>query len=265
VGNGALFTPLSTGNYTVIGRAVNGCTNSAISTILVNPVPTVQAHSTSSVICNGASTTLYGSGATTYSWSGGVSNNTAFTPSVTGTYTVSGSTPGCTGTYTAATSVTVNPLPLITVSTSSAVICATQSATLTITGTGATYSLNGVSSGTSAVVSPTINTTYTISAVSAQGCQASKTFTQGVSPCSGVHELTAAEAVSVKAYPNPASGYFNLKSGKDETVVIVNEFGQVVSTLELRADTETPVSGLASGMYFVVSQGFSIKIAVLNN
>ena len=41
-------------------------------------------------VCNGDNVTLSGSGASTYAWNNGITDNTAFTASTTTTYTVTG-------------------------------------------------------------------------------------------------------------------------------------------------------------------------------
>ncbi|MBL7935112.1 MAG: hypothetical protein JNM51_04805, partial [Bacteroidia bacterium] len=92
----------STSNWVAPGAVVTGSTTPANLSI------TVEATVSSSVICNGNSTTLSGTGANTYAWTGGVINAIAFTPTVTNTYTVTGTNTltGCTNS--AVTSVTVN-------------------------------------------------------------------------------------------------------------------------------------------------------------
>ncbi|MBK9328125.1 MAG: hypothetical protein IPM95_02185 [Sphingobacteriales bacterium] len=60
-------------------------------------------------ICDGQTAALTANGATTYSWTGGLSGNSPVTPALntTATYTVTGTTNGCTGT--AVATVTVKP------------------------------------------------------------------------------------------------------------------------------------------------------------
>ena len=64
-------------------------------------------------VCNGISVTLTASGATSYVWSGGIINGTAFTPLSTLTYTVTGTgtISGCTSSNTAIKKITVLPKP----------------------------------------------------------------------------------------------------------------------------------------------------------
>jgi hypothetical protein len=84
-------TPSTTTSYTTIGTAANGCTASIAKTITVVPVPVLLVTPTSSLICNGESSSITVSGANSYSWSTG-STNTLITvnPTMTTNYTVTG-------------------------------------------------------------------------------------------------------------------------------------------------------------------------------
>ncbi len=112
--NGVAFSPLVTQSYSVTGTSITGCTNSAVINVSVVPNPTVTAIATNSIVCNGNSTTLSGAGASTYNWSGGILNGVSFTPTVTTTYSVTGTTPfGCTNTAVQTISViTLSPIIL---------------------------------------------------------------------------------------------------------------------------------------------------------
>lgn len=93
--NGVSFVPTSTATYTVTGTDANGCINTDQVTVTVSPLPIVNAGPDQSV-CPGASVTLSGSGASSYSWNNGVTNNVPFVPTSTMTYTVTGtSMQGC--------------------------------------------------------------------------------------------------------------------------------------------------------------------------
>jgi hypothetical protein len=117
-------TPSSTTTYTVTGTSAAGCTGTTTVSVTVNPLPTVSATADPAEICNGASSVLTASGASTYNWSGGLGSGASKTviPSSTTTYTVTGtSTAGCTGTATV--SVTVNPLPTVSATADPSAIC----------------------------------------------------------------------------------------------------------------------------------------------
>ncbi|WP_225035757.1 BspA family leucine-rich repeat surface protein [Winogradskyella sp. SM1960] len=92
-------------------------------TMDIKPLPVVTAlangNSTNIDICEGDNLILTGSGATTYTWDSGVTNNVAFVPAVgTHTYTVTGTTNSCESTDTI--TVTVEPNPVITLTSTSA-------------------------------------------------------------------------------------------------------------------------------------------------
>ncbi|CAN5174954.1 hypothetical protein BH09BAC5_BH09BAC5_20960 [soil metagenome] len=178
-------SPASTTTYTVTGTGGNGCTSTAQVTVTVNPTPTVTATASSSTICAGNSTTLTGSGATSYIWNpGNISGSPiSVTPASTMTYTVTGTTGTCSNT--AQVIITVNPLPIPTITANPTAICVGQSASLTATG-GTSYNWNGGSlvnaSGNPQTVSPVSTTTYTVTATDANGCFANAQLSLTVNP-----------------------------------------------------------------------------------
>lgn len=98
VTNGVGFTPTSTTTYTVVGTNAAGCSATDQVTITVSAAPTVDA-GMDTTVCLGQSVTLTATGnATNYTWTNGVTNGTAFTPTTTQTYVVTANTNGCTAT-----------------------------------------------------------------------------------------------------------------------------------------------------------------------
>lgn len=194
-------TPAATTTYTVVGtNTTTGCTNSAQVTVNVNGLPTVTASAASSAICVGQSTNLTGGGANTYTWNPGSLSGSpvSVTPSATTTYTVVGTntTTGCTNT--SQVTVTVNSLPVVTASASSATICNGQSTNLT--GSGAnTYTWNpGSLSGSPVTVSPAANTTYTVVGTNtATGCTNSAQVAITVNPSPTVTATSSAPAICI--------------------------------------------------------------------
>jgi gliding motility-associated-like protein len=147
-------------SYTVTGTS-KGCSSSAVSNVVVNPIPTVTVNS--ATICAGQPTTLAASGASTYSWSpGGTTGNTlAVTPPSTTSYIVTGTSLGCSAT--AQANVTVNQLPTVTAADDA--ICQGSSSLLTANG-AQTYVWiapgNVFSIGTTYNVTPASTTSYTV-------------------------------------------------------------------------------------------------------
>jgi hypothetical protein len=151
-------------------NSASGCSSYTGTTrslaVTVNALPTVTA-TTSQTVCNGASVTLNGGGASSYSWTGGISNNTPFNATATTSYTVTGTDAnGCTNT--ASSTVTVNPSTNITAQPAGYTILATGTSpsalTVTASGTNLTYQWysNTVNSTTNAtLITSATNASYT--------------------------------------------------------------------------------------------------------
>lgn len=87
----SIVNPATTASYSVTGTAVNGCSNTAISNVTVNPLPTLNITSNNSLLCIGQTATLTATGANTYIWSsGGTIANEVISPTITTTYSVNG-------------------------------------------------------------------------------------------------------------------------------------------------------------------------------
>ncbi|MGQ0827635.1 MAG: gliding motility-associated C-terminal domain-containing protein, partial [Bacteroidota bacterium] len=183
--NNPLASPTSTTTYTVTG-STGTCSAATTVTVTVDPVLTLTV-SPATNICNGGSTTLTVSGAATYSWTPAASlnnatmNNPIANPTSTTTYTVIGSNSGCTGSATVV--VTVNPIPVITVSPSNSISCPGGAVTLTAGG-GTTYLWSTASANTTISVSPTSTITYTVTGTGTNGCTNMATALITVSPIS---------------------------------------------------------------------------------
>lgn len=170
----AIFiSPSINTTYTVTGNGGNNCYDAASITITVmqGSPPSVGITPSSNPICEGASSTLTASGADTYVWSPGGQTSTSIvvSPTATSSYSLTGTdVGGCS----ASTSVllTVNPLPSISASASSYTVCSGNSITMNAAG-GNSYSwLPGGITGSAVVVSPTVNTTYTVTGTGGNGC-----------------------------------------------------------------------------------------------
>jgi len=163
------FAPANTNTYTVTGTLL-GCSNTATIDVYVNALPTVVANVTpNSTICEGDNVTLFGTGATNYTWDNGVTDNVAFAPANTNTYTVTGTLLGCSNTATI--DVYVNALPTVVANvTPNSTIC--EGDNVTLFGTGATnYTWdNGVTDNVA--FAPANTNTYTVTGFDQNGCSA---------------------------------------------------------------------------------------------
>ncbi len=190
-GSGSLTTvsPGSTSTYTLRVTAANGCSNTALQTISVNPLPTATISASSNMICLGGAANLsVVTSAGTFSWMQGGSNSLiTVTPTTTSTYTlIMTDSNGCGNT--ALKTVTVNPLPVVSISASSNMICQGGTVSLTaLTGAG-TFSWTQGGNNASSTVTPGNTSTYTVLVTDANGCSntAIKTITVNPLPVVGI-------------------------------------------------------------------------------
>lgn len=188
------YTPLTSNTFTYFARVTSsftGCTNAtrvATNSVEVNPIPGIGTTASLATICQGSSSTLTATGASTYTWQPGGLNGSSVivTPTTTTTYTVTGTNAqGCTAT--AIRTITVNPAPVITGSAAPSIVC--PGGTVTLTGTTPSVTWNwqpGNLNGSPVVVNPIVQTTYTVTATSALGCTKSQTFVILMNPVPAV-------------------------------------------------------------------------------
>ena len=158
----AELTVNAAGTYTVTGTDANGCENTASVEVTVNALPTVTI-SGETVFCEGGSSVLTASGATTYTWGNEITAE--LTVDAAGTYTVTGTDAnGCENT--ANVEVTVNALPTMTISGETA-FCEGGSTTLTASG-ATTYTWGNE---TTAELTVDAAGTYTVTGTDANGCE----------------------------------------------------------------------------------------------
>lgn len=261
------------GTYTDILVAANTCDSTVTTTVIVNALPVVTASADNDSICAGDAVTLTGGGAVSYVWDNSVTDGVAFTPVVTTTYNVIGTDAnGCTNTV--STSIIVNALPAVTLTSFTAPVCL-QAAPMVLTGgspTGGVYSGTGVSAG---MFDPSIAgvgsfpITYTVTDTNA--CSNSSSSNITVQDCTGIDESASSEEVNV--YPNPTIGEFtitiNNANYSELLITIVDIQGKEVFT-----SAEKNISGvytkqisleeLSKGMYYIkVNADNNLKIKKL--
>jgi len=162
-------------NYTVTALDANTCSANAVHTVTFIPNPILTCANKD--LCNGSSTNLYVNGASNYSWSPSAGLNVTSgsaviaNPVVTTIYTILGNNSFCTG----LTTVTVGVInyPNSVIFSPNQQIC--FGANTQITATGAqnynwmpNYAISATT-GASVVVSPSVNTTYTITSYNSSG------------------------------------------------------------------------------------------------
>ena len=180
----ATYSTNVTGTYTVTASSASGCVGTSPAFVLTNsPLPSVSITATTpTTFCIGDSVTLSANaGLASYQWS---RNGTAiagatsasYTTKTAGSYTVTGTNgAGCSATSTA-TSIIVNPLPTVAITTAANSFCAGASLTLSATPGLTTYqwSLNGlaIAGATNATYTATTAGTYTVTGTNATACSA---------------------------------------------------------------------------------------------
>ncbi|MDP4266233.1 MAG: T9SS type A sorting domain-containing protein [Bacteroidota bacterium] len=150
--------PTTTSSYNVTVTDNNNCSATTSIVVNVNSLPVVSSGA-DVTICRGDSFLITPSGADTYSWSNKTTDITAIvSPSVTSTYSVTGTKNGCTATDNII--ISVNDVYLGNAGTDQT-ICKLQTTTLTATG-GTSYSWN--TGNRTAVIQddPRATTTYTV-------------------------------------------------------------------------------------------------------
>jgi hypothetical protein len=150
---------------------------------------------------------------------------------------------------------------VISVSSSSAIICAGATATLTASGAQTYMWNNGPASG-SYVVSPAVTTMYIVHGTQ-NGCSAQTYFVQNVIICDGVG-LSESRKESFNIFPNPTNGNILIEAPGycNCTFELYSSSGQLIISEALSAGTSTHnFSDLAKGMYCYVLRGSSNNIS----
>ncbi|MEI6019522.1 MAG: gliding motility-associated C-terminal domain-containing protein, partial [Bacteroidota bacterium] len=244
-------TPVSTSVYTLDGLNAFGCSSTQTLNIVVNINPTINITSTVSAVCAGSCATITAIGAGSYTWMPGniVSNSAAVCPTITTNYTVTGSTLGCTGTNNQ--NITVNALPVITATATPASICNGFSSTLTASGAISYSWITIPASGSSVVVSPTINTSYVVSGTNAAGCANTQTVSVSVNGIPSITITSSSNTICVGSTATlTGSGTLSYTwnpSGPNTSTFAVSPIATTVYTL-----TGSNGAGCTSNQFFTL-------------
>ncbi|WP_192822856.1 T9SS type A sorting domain-containing protein [Rufibacter sp. LB8] len=260
-----IASPTATTTYTVTVTNPDGlCTSSSSVRVTMGTFPTIAATTSETNICPGSPVNLTATGGTRYTWfpETGLSNpaiaNPVATPTETTTYTVTGyNAAGCSST--AQVTVTVKPLPQVTLDPFGP-ICL-EKGNITLTGgspAGGTYTGPGI---TNNILDPraagegtfTISYTYSDPAVD---CPV--TVTQPVTIANCLSAADEAQAATLSAYPNPAQTELLVTASvtKTESIALqlVDMKGNVVYQKSIKASAgelkhEIQVGQLPQGLY----------------
>jgi gliding motility-associated-like protein len=199
-------TQTTAGVYSETFTTPSGCDSVANITLIVNPLPPVNA-GIDQTVCFGSTVTLTGSGAILYNWSGSIQNNVPFTPQFTQEYTITGTdVNGCVNSDNVM--VTVNSIPIINAGPDQSVC---QGTSITLEGIGGSdYSWSGgISNGIPFVPSVGTNT-YTVTGTSPEGCTSTDQVVVVVNPTPTVfagNDVTICEGQTVTLTGSGAATY----------------------------------------------------------
>lgn len=248
-GGSNLVSPLTSTNYSVSGSDAFGCVSAAaaVASIAVYASPTVVVNS--GAICAGESFTIVPGGAISYSFS---SSSSVVSPASTASYSVTGSSAqGCISNI-AVSGITVNPLPLLSI-TGPTAVCTGSTISQTVSGAD-TYSWSTGSTGTGISISPTVNSTYTVSGTNTlTGCSAavSRIISVGYPP-----------VITVNSGNVCAGGVFTMVPSGAATYTFSNGSGTVLPTVSPMVNTSYFVSGTSA--LGCVSTASAISNVVVN-
>jgi gliding motility-associated-like protein len=175
VSNISTQPPYTSGPATATLFGSNGvCTVTAPVIFFVIPNPTVSVSNPTPVICAGQTYTYTSQGASSYTWGSSTPGSTLYTspgvavasPSINSVFSVFGGSLGC-ASASHVFSITVNPLPTLSVTPSATAICTGSAAVFKAYGTGTSYqwsppSFLNTASGPTVVSTPMKDQGYTV-------------------------------------------------------------------------------------------------------
>jgi hypothetical protein len=259
--DGVAFAISSTTTYSVTGTDANGCSSSDDTTITVNQLPVVgTVASPSASVCSGKDITLSGSGASTYTWSNGISNGVSFVAAA-GTYNVTGTDAN---NCSASASITVGlfPLPSLTVAaTPNDTVCTGENVTLTANG-AATYAWSdGIVNGTAFVANS--NNSYDVTGTDANGCSATASVDVTAENCVGINEVDGYYEVVIA--PNPFTASFSVTLAEKfnaKKIRVTDVSGRIVKEVKIGGEKNISVNTetWANGVYILEITGHGKNI-----
>lgn len=241
----ASFTdnPTQSTTYTVTGTSATGCTSTAEVTVNVFAPPAVVALASSEQVCAPSEAViLYAFGAENYVWQpvNLTEQITAVIVDHNSTYTVTGTDAnGCTNSATV--SISMLPSPATQATASATTICRGGSTLLSASGANSYLWQPGNLSGSTATVSPTATTVYTVTGYALNGCSSSATLTVQVNPLP-----TVSTAATPIARCQPGTVILTATGAQTYKWLPGNLIGPTVSTYLTQTTTFT-VTGTTAG------------------
>lgn len=273
-GGSSTYTVGALTQTTIFTLTVNdACNMTVVKTFSVNVTPTVSVASVS--VCLGELVALTATGAASYTWSTGSTNNPiTVSPPVTTSYTVTGAIGPCT--HSTVTTVYIVTSPHITVSGNNS-ICEGQSTVLSAAG-APSYTWSTGQNTASVTVSPTSSTVYQVSAGSGT-CMATVDYPVVVTPipnltisgaviCAGQQaNLTATGATSYLWSTSESSSTINPSPTSNTVYSVTGASGNCTNTAvyTVTVTTDTPQIQPTGPFKFCVDSVKHIPVVVVSN
>jgi len=140
----------------------------------------------------------------------------------------------------------------VSVTASSPTVCASSSSNLSAVG-AVNYTWSTGATTSSIVVTPSVTTAYSVSAMTMNGCVYSNSITIQVVVCSNVEEDTQVKFSKIKFYPNPSSESISIDVKQSAELEIIDVTGSVIKKMKLDAGANRiSVLELNSGIYYLI-------------
>jgi hypothetical protein len=255
ISGGGILTPslaVTGGNVVMYTSSLGNCSALAATVFTIDPVPLISVTGNNPV-CDGTTVTLQAMGVDTFTWNGIQSGATfSFIPASNTVYTVSGTNTVTSCSNSMTLTVLVLSRPTLAVIGDTA-ICAGESTTLTGAGASNYMWLSGTSilGQGSIVITPGVQSTYTLYGTDTNGCSSSKTVTISVSGCTGLIENTTGKEM-IHLFPNPFSGKFTLETQNNLKIHLSDMTGRTILEQNFEKGLYTiDLEDFADGLYIL--------------
>ena len=130
-------------------------------------------------------------------------------------------------------------------------VCSGETLTLSAYGTNS-FTWNTGQIQSQIIVTPTINSFYTVAASNSLGCTTTKKFSIYVTSCVGVDEITLDADKFLQLFPNPATDKLTVNCKVKMELQIISLLGKVMASYNLPSgESSIDISSLKAGLYLL--------------
>ena len=242
------YLPATTTQFTITGAGLNDCLSLDLVTVqaVVKPSPTVSVNS--GTICIGGSFSLVPMGASGYTYSSG---HPVVIPQSAGLFVYSVTAKGSNGCISApaVSSVSVAPLPLVSVVADRHQVCANETVILVASG-AVSYTWTSLpGNNDTAIGRPALNVTYQVYGTDLNGCRNSGSVSVNVDPCLGIADGLAGV---LTVFPNPAENNLFITGISNGSFGLYDLSGRMRISGIFNGDISLDVTALLPGPYILM-------------